>query len=72
MQKLYIRLLPFIFLGIALVAFIFSLMLMAYLFIFGAVVGLVLFSIAYIKQRFFASREISIPKKQGQTIDHDE
>jgi hypothetical protein len=73
MQNLYTRLLPFIFLGIAIVAFIFGLLLLAYLFIFGALVGLGLFAIAYIKQRFFASKEIIIPKKnQGQTIDHDE
>jgi hypothetical protein len=72
MQNIYARLLPFIFIGIAIVALIFGLILLAYLFIFGALVGLTLFAVAYIKQRFFASKQIIIPKKQGRTIDHDE
>jgi hypothetical protein len=72
MQNLYAKLLPFIFLGIAVVALIFGLFLLAYLFIFGTLVGLSLFAIAYVKQRFFASKQIIIPKKQGRTIDHDE
>jgi hypothetical protein len=72
MQSFYARLLPFIFLGIALVALVFGLILLAYLFIFGALVGLTLFAVAYIRQRFFGSKQIIIPKKQGRTIDHDE
>jgi hypothetical protein len=72
MQNLYAKLLPFIFLGIAIVFLIFNLILLAYLFIFGSLVGMALFAIAYIKQRFFASKDIIIPKKQGRTIDHDE
>ena len=72
MQNLFARLVPFIFLGIAIVAFIFGLMLLTYLFVFGALVGLVLFTVAWIRQKFFASKQISVPKRRGQTIDHDE
>ena len=72
MQNLFAKLLPFIFLGVALVAMVFGLLLLAYLFTFGALVGLTLFAVAYIKQRFFTSHPIVLPKKQGRTIDHDE
>jgi hypothetical protein len=41
-------------------------------FVFGAIVGMVLFSIAWIKAKFFASRSISVPKRRGRIIEHDE
>jgi hypothetical protein len=72
MQNLIGRIMPFIMAGVALVAFILGLVFLAYIFIFGAIVGLVLFAAAWIKQRFFASKKISIPKRQPRTIDHDE
>jgi hypothetical protein len=72
MEKFYARLLPFIFLGVAIVAFIFGLIVMAYIFVVGAIVGMGLFAIAWIRQRFFANKDIAVPKRQSRTINHDE
>ena len=72
MKNLYAKIMPFFMLGIALVAIFYGLILLAYLFIFGAIVGSILFAIAWIKARFFPSKRISIPKRTGRTIDHDE
>lgn len=72
MQRLFNQLIPFIFIGIAIVAFAFGIMLLAYLFLFGAMVGLVLFLISWIKQRFFTKKTITKPKRNGRTIDSDD
>jgi hypothetical protein len=69
MKNLYAKI---IMLGIALVAIFYGLILLAYLFVFGATVGLILFAVAWIKAKYFASRSISVPKRTGRTIDHDE
>jgi hypothetical protein len=73
MKNLYAKIMPFFMLGIALVLIFYGLMLLAYLFVFGAIVGAVLFAIAWIKAKFFASRAISVPtRRRGRTIEHDE
>jgi hypothetical protein len=72
MKNIYAKIMPFFMLGIALVLIFYGLILLAYLFVFGAIVGMVLFGIAWIKAKFFASRNISVPKRRGHTIEHDE
>lgn len=75
MNTLIARIIPFIFLGIALVALVFGLILLAYLFIAGAFVGLVLFAIAWIRDTYFSSKSLSKPnntKRQGRTIEHED
>ena len=72
MKNLYAKIMPFIMLGIALVAIFYGLILLAYLFVFGAIVGSILFVIAWVKATYFSSRSIPIPKRTGRTIDHDE
>jgi hypothetical protein len=72
MKNIYAKIMPFFMLGIALVLIFYGLILLAYLFVFGALVGMVLFSMAWIKAKFFASRSISVPKRRGHTIEHDE
>lgn len=66
------KLVPFLLLGVAIVAFAFGLMLLTYLLFFGAIVGLFLFAINLIKQKFFTSREIARKedKKTHRVIDH--
>lgn len=74
MKRLLSQILPFIILGIALIVFAFGIMLLVYLFIFGAIAGLVLFIISWIRHTFFhAKRSIVKPNHQpGKIIDTDE
>lgn len=73
MQRFLNRLIPFILFGIALVAFAFGIVLLAYLFFFGAMVGLILFIISWIRERFFPPKTLTKPKpRKGQIIDSDD
>lgn len=72
MQRLINKLLPFFFAGIAIVAFAFGIVLLAYLFMLGALVGIVLFLIAWVRQKFFPKKTIVIKKKSGRIIDSDD
>jgi hypothetical protein len=76
MFNLLARLIPFLLLGMALVALAFGIMLFAYLLFFGAIVGLGLFAFNWVKERFFPSKQIvkrSPPPRsgEGRTIDHE-
>jgi len=62
------RLIPFIVLGIILVIFIAGLILLSQLLILGAIVGLVLFILGWIKQTLFGKKQ----HKKGRVIDHDD
>lgn len=73
MQRFFRQLLPFIFMGVAIVILIYGLMLLAYLFLFGVIIGLVLFAINWVRDQLFG------PKKQppsvrrpGRTFDSDD
>lgn len=74
MQRFFSQLIPFIFFGIAIVAFAFGIVLLAYLFFFGAMIGLFLFLISWIRQRFFPSKKVvkSVKPRKGQIIDSDD
>ena len=74
MEKFIKQLLPFLFIGIALVAFAFGILLLAYLFLFGAIVGLVLFIISWIREKFFAKKKTIMQprKKSSRIIDSDD
>lgn len=73
MQRIMNQIIPFIFIGIAMVAFAFGIMLLAYLFFFGAVIGMVLFLISLIRNKLFPPKAIVKPrKKQGRIIDSDD
>lgn len=76
MRRLINQLIPFLLIGVAIVAFVFGLMLLAYLLLFGVIVGLGLFLISWIKNKFFASKS-NLPKKnptprKGRVIDSDD
>jgi len=67
------QLIPFILIGIALAAFAFGIMLLAYLFLFGAMVGFILFIVAWIREKFFLKKTITKTKKTtGRIIDSND
>ena len=77
MKHLLDSLLPFVMIGMLIVAFAFGIMLLAYLFLFGVIVGLVLFVVQWIRNTFFASPKNNTPTKpqetkSGRVIDADE
>lgn len=73
MRRFLSQLVPFIFFGIAIVAFVFGIMLLAYLFFFGALVGIILFLISWLRERFFPSKTLTRPSpRQGRTFDSDD
>lgn len=64
---------PFILIGIAIVAFAFGIMLLAYLFLFGAMVGFILFIIDWTKKTFFPQKHLTKSSRQkGRVIDVDD
>lgn len=75
MQKLLNQLIPFFLAGIALVAFAFGIIILAYLLFLGAIIGFVLFAISWIRKRFFAPKTMVKPTekpKSGRIIDSDD
>jgi hypothetical protein len=74
MQRFLQQLAPFIFIGIALVAFALGIMLLAYLFLFGALLGLGLFILNWIKNKFLAPKKPTrtVRRQEGRVIDSDD
>lgn len=73
MQKLLNQLIPFILIGVAIVAFAFGIMLFAYLLLFGALVGCILFIITWIRKKIFPATTPAAPKpRSGRIIDSDD
>lgn len=66
------RLKPFILAGILLVALALGMVIFAYLLLIGAVAGLVLFVISWIRERFFHPPEIKPKQPSGRIIDSDD
>jgi len=75
-RKMLDRIVPFIFLGMALVALVAGFVLFSYLLIFGALVGFVLFVILRIKEKFFPDKNKTTqyhePTRTGRIIEHDD
>ena len=72
MQRFIQALVPFIMLGIALTAFAFGIMILAYLFMIGATIGLVLFIVSRIRQMLFPIKTPTTKQKTGRVIDSDD
>ena len=73
MHNLFPKIIPFLLIGIAIVAFSFGIVLLAYLLFLGAIVGMVLFIISFIRDKFFPKKpKPSVTKKSGHTIDSDD
>ena len=79
LTNLLVKIIPFILLGIALVFAAIGIIVFSYIFIIGAIVGLILFVIAYIWMKIQKARGIAHPigqsrrhlQENGRTIDHE-
>ncbi len=73
-MKLTNRISPFIVAGIAIITLIFGMVLLAYLFIIGAAIGIVLFVINWVRENFFRNKKVKRSPKQpsGRIIDSDD
>lgn len=73
MNKLFKQITPFIFIGAALVALTFSIFILAYLLLFGAFVGIILFALNWLRARFLTPGKISsleqYKNRSGRIID---
>lgn len=73
MKQLYKQFAPFVVIGIILAIVFFGIMLLAYLFLIGLVLGSILYVIRLIRDKFFPSQK---PKQQAKTrgriIDSDD
>lgn len=73
MRKFFQQLLPFIMLGVIIVAFAFGLMILAYIMIIGALLGAVIFMASWIREKLFPTKTITKPQsKSGRIIDSDD
>lgn len=75
MKPIMQKIAPFIAAGIFIVALTFGLVLLAYLFVFGAILGSVLFVINWAKEKFFKkNKQQETPPSQpsGRVIDSDD
>ena len=73
MKRFLQQLIPFIILGIVIVALVFGMMLLAYLFLFGAILGLILYAILWIRDKFFSSKKpVKQKKPSGRIIDSND
>jgi hypothetical protein len=71
MQKFLRQLVPFLLAGIAVVAFAFGILLLAYLLLFGAIVGVILFIIVWAKNKFFPPKSPAKRRPSSRIIDAD-
>lgn len=73
MRKFLNQFIPFFFLGFALVALAFGIMLLAHLFLLGAVVGGFLYLGTWIREKFFTPPPPITPEKShGRIIDSND
>jgi len=74
MKNVLAKILPFFFLGVMLVILFVGFVLLSYLLILGAVVGLVLFVIAWVREKLFPSKQLTKTDKpkSGRIIDHED
>ncbi|MDX1901586.1 MAG: hypothetical protein SFW66_06230 [Gammaproteobacteria bacterium] len=75
MNQLTRQLVAFLYLGIVVVLFVAGIVIFSWLLLIGAITGLILFLIAWIRQTFFIKRRNTMqrkPENPGRVIDHDE
>lgn len=73
MQRFVNKLLPFFLAGMAIVVLAFGLMLLVYLLLFGAVIGLILFVVNWLREQLFPPKKpIPVKKERGRIIDSDD
>jgi hypothetical protein len=66
------RIIPFLIAGMILVMLAFGMVLLAYIFLIGTVVGIALFAVSWIRERFFTRPPKPPAQKQGRFIDSDD
>ncbi len=66
------RLTPFLLAGVVLAVLAFGLILLAYLFVIGSLIGMILFIFNWVRERFFTPVKTSQPKPSGRVIDTDD
>ncbi|HSW93721.1 MAG TPA: hypothetical protein VLJ15_05110 [Gammaproteobacteria bacterium] len=74
MKTIFAKIVPFLFLGMMVVILVVGLVLLSWLLIFGAMVGLVLFLIAWIREKLSPTKHMTRTRHStsGRTIDHDD
>jgi len=66
------RIMPYIGLGLFIVLLVAAIIFLSYLFIFGAIVGLILFVIAWVRAKLGNKQSPAVQAHQGKIYDHDE
>ena len=81
MNKLTAKIMPFLTLGVMLMVFIIGLIFFSYVIIIAAILGLILFTVGYIRGKWLMRKfkqqaqqqpQQNTPKEQGRIIEHDE
>jgi len=73
MRRFLNQLIPFLVIGVVIVAFAFGIVLLFYLFLLGAIVGFILYIISWIRHRFFPTKTLTKQqRKSGRIIDSDD
>jgi len=73
MKRFFKQFIPFIIIGIVIVALAFGILLLSYLLLFGVMMGLILFFINWVRNKFFPPKKpIIVKKKSGRIIDSDD
>lgn len=71
--KIIDKLLPYLYIGIAVALLIGFLIILSYVFIWGVLIGVVLYLGMLIKERFFSGNQnINHKKRKGRVIEHDD
>ena len=75
MKNFFQPVIPFIAFGITLFLLIAGIVILSYILIFGAFIGLVLFAIAWLREKISAKKTVKKPnpvEHKGRVIDHDD
>lgn len=73
MRRLFNKLMPFLIAGIMLAVMAFGIVLLAYLFLIGTVIGMILFAINWVRERYFSPPKKEPPRQpSGRVIDSDD
>lgn len=69
---MFAKLIPYIFLGVAIVILVAGIILFSYILILGAILGLILFAIQWLKDKLFPSKSIAQTgrTRRGRTFEH--
>jgi len=77
MKRFIHKIAPFFIFGIMIFIFVAGLIILSYILIFGALIGLILFAIQKLREKFFSqhsnpSHKLKKVERKGRIIDHDD